>query len=62
MQLALLLISISNSINEPAAIRLDNGEDFTFGYRHRIGVQFIKRLLEESVERLKFVEMLLIQL
>ena len=56
----LLLTSIFNSINEPAAIRLDNGEDLAFECGHEIeGMQFIKRLFGEGVDRLKFVEMLL---
>jgi len=56
----LLLISIFNSINEPVAIGLDNGEDFAFECGHGVeGVQFIKRLFGKGVDRLKFIEMLL---
>ena len=52
MQLELLLLtSISNSINEPATIRLDNGEDLAFECRHGIeGVQFIEKLFREGLE------------
>jgi len=54
------LTSISNSINEPTAIGLDNGEDLAFECGHGVErVQFIERLLGEGVDRLKFVEMLL---
>ena len=61
MQLKLLLLtSISNSINKPATIGLDNGKDLAFECGHRIEeVQFIERLLREGVDRLKFVETLL---
>jgi len=61
MQLELLLLtSISNSINEPATIRLDNGEDLAFECGQGVeGVQFIERLLEEGLDQLKFVEILL---
>ena len=60
MQLELLFITlIFNSINEPTAIGLDNGEDLTFECGHGIeGVQFIERLLGEGMDWLKFVEML----
>jgi len=58
VQIALLLISISNSINEPA-IGLDNDEDLAFECGYGVGVQFIEKLLGEGVDRLKFVEMLL---
>jgi len=52
MQLELLLLtSISNSINEPAAIGLDNSEDLAFECRHGIEeVQFIEKLLREGLE------------
>jgi len=59
VQLELLFTSISNSINEPAAVGLDNGEDLAFECGHGVGMQCIEKLLGESMNRLKFVEMLL---